>query len=322
MEESRSEPRFIKSGQFGLSWKGRDGETYSTEGRAVNMSTSGIGIECSRELREGSIIRVQARDGSVDEECEVVHCTRRGQNYLIGFEFREDMKHNEEAPEQPAAPERELDHYEALQISRKADLETIRRVYRIMAVRFHPDNPETGSLEKFLRMKQAFEVLSDRERRAAYDAKLDEKVDASGPRPIFTLKDFVTGVEAEANRRLGVLSLLYNQRQTAPDHAGVSLLDLEKEMGFPREYLCFTTWYLNARDYIEVADNSDYSITAAGVEYIEKKAGRNELVGRMLFGDTPQARTETRQPKSRASRPKLSDARHYLPSADSVPVGR
>ena len=42
---------------------------------------------------------------------------------------------------------------------------------------------------------------------------------------IFELKDFVTGLEAEANRRLGVLSLLYNQRRMDPDHPGVSLLD-------------------------------------------------------------------------------------------------
>ena len=38
----------------------------------------------------------------------------------------------------------------------------------------------------------------------------------AGPRQIFALKDFVSGVEAEANRRLGVLFLLCNHR----DYAG------------------------------------------------------------------------------------------------------
>jgi preprotein translocase subunit Sec63 len=50
------------------------------------------------------------------------------------------------------------DYYEILQISRKADFDTIRRVFRIMAARFHPDNAETGDLETFLRMKRAYAV--------------------------------------------------------------------------------------------------------------------------------------------------------------------
>ena len=88
-------------------------------------------------------------------------------------------------------------------------------------------------------MKRAYGVLSDAEQRTECDSTLEMNREA-GPRPIFALKDFVTGVEAESNRRLGVLSLLYNQRQTDPEHPGVSLLDLEREMGFPREYLSFT----------------------------------------------------------------------------------
>ena len=37
-----------------------------------------------------------------------------------------------------------LDYYEFLQISPHADYETIHRVYRYLASRFHPDNPDTG----------------------------------------------------------------------------------------------------------------------------------------------------------------------------------
>ena len=63
------------------------------------------------------------------------------------------------------------DYYEILQISRKADSQTIHRVFRIMAARFHPDNPETGDVDQFLRMKRAYGVLSDPSRRRAYNAK-------------------------------------------------------------------------------------------------------------------------------------------------------
>ena len=103
-----------------------------------------------------------------------------------------------------------------------------------------------------------------------------------GPRPIFQLRDFVTGVEAEANRRIGVLCLLYTKRQTNPDHPGVSLLDLEKDMGFPREYLSFTMWYLRAKELVMISDNSDYALTAVGADYVEEKATRSEIAARLL----------------------------------------
>jgi len=53
-------------------------------------------------------------------------------------------------PEQPVAPsEEDVDHYEVLQLSRNADIDTIRRVFHVLAQRYHPDNKETGDEEKF-----------------------------------------------------------------------------------------------------------------------------------------------------------------------------
>src|SRR5579872_1737633 len=221
MGEARFEPRSPKGGPYSVKWRGPNSKSYSTEASGHDISPSGIGLDCATELKLGSIVFVQARDGSFEAECEVVHCTRNGARFQVGFEIREDKQ---EAAEKPAARtpvDTEPDHYEALQISRKADMETIHRVYRIMALRFHPDNPETGDLERFLDLKRAYAVLSDPQRRAEYDAILVKDRD-DGPSPIFVLKDFVTGVEAESNRRLGVLCLLYRKRQTNPDAPGVS----------------------------------------------------------------------------------------------------
>jgi DnaJ-class molecular chaperone len=61
------------------------------------------------------------------------------------------------------------DYYELLQISVNADSETIHRVYRIQAQRFHPDNQETGDVKKFRAIVDAYAVLSDPEKRAQYD---------------------------------------------------------------------------------------------------------------------------------------------------------
>ena len=279
MEEARFEPRKPKGGRYSITWS-LNANTYSTEAAGLDISSSGVGIECPTELKAGSIVFVQDRDGVIEASYEVVHCTRKGSKFHIGLEAREEAPERER-PAVKAAVDNEPDHYETLQIGLKADLQTVHRVFRIMALRFHPDNPETGDVEQFLRMKRAYAVLSDPERRAEYDAMLEKKR-GEGPRPVFELKDFVTGVEAEANRRLGVLCLLYHKRQTNPDSPGISLLDLEKEMGFPREYLSFTLWYLRAKDFVTVADNSDYALTAPGADFVEKKAARREIIGKLL----------------------------------------
>src|SRR2546421_12831985 len=62
-----------------------------------------------------------------------------------------------------------VDYYEILQVSQSADPETIHRVYRFLAQRFHPDNAETGNEARFREIHQAYTVISDAEQRARYD---------------------------------------------------------------------------------------------------------------------------------------------------------
>jgi hypothetical protein len=174
----------------------------------------------------------------------------------------------------------ETDYYEILQISRHADVETIHRVFRIMATRFHPDNPRTGDTETFLHLQRAYQVLSDPEQRARYDSS--RVIEEESPLPIFELKDFVYGLKGEVNRRLGVLSLLYNRRRANEDNPGLSVLDLEKRMAFPREHLNFALWYLKAKGYVRQEDNSDCGITAEGIDFIETHSSSDDLVKRLI----------------------------------------
>lgn len=65
------------------------------------------------------------------------------------------------------------DFYSELELSRKASADDIRRAYHLAVRKYHPDvNKDTGNLEKFLRIQNAYDVLSDPERRAEYDASL------------------------------------------------------------------------------------------------------------------------------------------------------
>jgi molecular chaperone DnaJ len=63
------------------------------------------------------------------------------------------------------------DYYEVLGVNRNADAEEIRKTYRKLAVKFHPDkNPGDKQAEdKFKELGEAYEALSDPQKRAAYD---------------------------------------------------------------------------------------------------------------------------------------------------------
>ena len=63
------------------------------------------------------------------------------------------------------------DYYEVLVVSREATEEEIKRSYRKLAVKFHPDkNPDDPHAEeKFKELGEAYEALSDPQKRAAYD---------------------------------------------------------------------------------------------------------------------------------------------------------
>jgi curved DNA-binding protein CbpA len=173
-----------------------------------------------------------------------------------------------------------VDYYQLLQISPAAEPETIQRVFRGMANWYHPDNPETGDAARFDRLTRANEVLNRRESRAAYDAAY--QAHTARPHQVFERKEFAPGIEGEQNRRLGLLCLLYNRRRANPESAGLSILDLENQTGFPREHLQFTLWCLKEAELARQAETTDYAISGRGVEYLEKTLPSNPVLYEMV----------------------------------------
>jgi curved DNA-binding protein len=178
-----------------------------------------------------------------------------------------------------------IDFYEILQISPNAEFATIQRVHRMLASRYHPDNPDTGDTDQFVLLQQAYRVLADAEQRAAYNE--DYKLRRVQPIPVFERKEFLVGIEAEANRRLGILCLLYNQRHDDATHPSVSIFDLESIMSIPREHLEFTSWYLREKGYVRRDDHGELTVTAAGVDYVEERRRNNPILQRLLRAPAP-----------------------------------
>ncbi len=67
-------------------------------------------------------------------------------------------------------------HYETLGVTTLASVAEIRRAYRILARRYHPDvNPGKNSEERFKAIADAYKVLSDQARRRDFDRQLEEE---------------------------------------------------------------------------------------------------------------------------------------------------
>ena len=159
-----------------------------------------------------------------------------------------------------------VDFYEVLQLSPNASAETVERVYRMLAKRYHPDNQDTGDAARFAEVQRAYDTLSTPSSRAAYDAKYEEN-------RAITWKVFGqqgAGDHRSEDRRLfhAILSLLYIARRRDPHNGGLGSVTLEKLLGCPTQHLEFPVWYLKERGWIERLESGLFAITADGVDKI------------------------------------------------------
>ena len=182
------------------------------------------------------------------------------------------------------ADEEPTDLYDTLQISATAEPETIHRVYRLLAQRYHPDNAETGNDARFRALTDAYHTLSDPERRAAYDIVRAGKM--RHRTQLVAAVESDNDYEVERLLRLTVLEMLYNKRRIEPEKPGLSPLELEQMIGRPREHLEFSTWFLVQKKLVSRSDNSSLVITAEGVEYLEQNQGDTLKRRRLTAGSS------------------------------------
>jgi len=179
------------------------------------------------------------------------------------------------------------DYYEDLQISPNADFETIERVYRLLAKRYHPDNRQTGGIEKFEALTHAYNVLRDPEKRAAYDVSYEQRK----ARVWRTLSESAPADDWDNDQtiRNQILSVLYVDRRENPAHSNVGLWHLEKLTGWPEKILEFHIWYLKEKAWIQLTDNGGFAITATGIDAVDQNGlmpARNRLLPEKTGGQT------------------------------------
>ena len=159
-----------------------------------------------------------------------------------------------------------IDCYEILQVSPNADHETIERVYRLLARRYHPDNSRTGDAVKFDALTKAYRVLSDPEKRAGYDAKYDStRADRWNH---FIKMPASNGGDEDKKIYQGILSLLFTARKRDASRPGVGIVELERLLGVPEKHLEFHIWYLKEKGWIQRDESGGFAITANGVDTV------------------------------------------------------
>ena len=163
-----------------------------------------------------------------------------------------------------------VDYYEALQISPNADQETVHRVYRVQAQRFHPDNRETGDAERFRIISDAYQTLSDPQKRSDYDGQ--HRVRHQPRQTQFDTSAPTAALHDEHRKRHEILTVLYKKRLATPDQPYLGLRELIDLVGMQREQLEFSLWYLKEGGYLLRSDSARHSITLKGVELIETLA--------------------------------------------------
>ena len=162
-----------------------------------------------------------------------------------------------------------VDHYETLQISPNADADTVQRVFRLLAQRFHPDNADTGNAERFRALHEAYSVLSVPEKRAHTDVH-HQAVRQERWRFVASGATADNDLETEQQLRFTVLEILYSRRRAEPGNPAFSNYELAQLTGRPREHLEFTVWYLLQKKYVTRDDQSGLTITVDGVDYVER----------------------------------------------------
>ena len=166
-----------------------------------------------------------------------------------------------------------VDYYELLQVSPNADEETIQRVFRHLAKRYHPDHQDSPDVERFRHLVEAHRVLTDPESRAGYDAKYHDYwnrkwklVSESGDGAAF---------DQDRDTRERMLSLFYVQRRRNMALPGIGEYEVARLMRTPLELVEFHIWYLRAKGWLERLESGMLAISAAGVDEVEQ--GRLKL---------------------------------------------
>ena len=161
------------------------------------------------------------------------------------------------------------DYYEILEISPNANSDTIERIFRHLAMRYHPDNRDTGDISHFSEIVEAHDTLRDPVKRAQYD--IQHKNHSASRWKLAEEASNNKGIERDTVIQDKLLSVLYVKRRQDMKEPGIGEYELERLSDCPREHLQFHLWYLKAKGWIAKMEDGMIAITVEGVDQANSK---------------------------------------------------
>jgi molecular chaperone DnaJ len=142
------------------------------------------------------------------------------------------------------------DYYEILGVPKTASADDLKAAFRKLARQFHPDvNKEPGAEDKFKELNEAYAILSDPEKRAAYDRYGKEGLSGMGGMPDFTTVDFSDlfeelfgfgGFGGNSSRRRNAPRRGPDLQQTVMLTFEEAVFGVDKEIDYQRDEVCGT----------------------------------------------------------------------------------
>lgn len=179
-----------------------------------------------------------------------------------------------------------VDYYDLLQLSPKADVDTIQRIFRHLAKKCHPDlhasngDPPGPEADRFRLLLEAHKTLTEPATRAAYDARYEVYWDGRWKLAAEASETGKAGEAGEAGEgrafgddteaREKMLSLLYVQRRRNMRAPGLGEYEISQMLRTPIELIEFHVWYLREKDWVLRLDSGQLAISALGVDKIEQ----------------------------------------------------
>jgi curved DNA-binding protein CbpA len=161
------------------------------------------------------------------------------------------------------------DYYEVLEVSRNANSETIDRIFRYLAQRYHPDNQDTGDRFRFEEILRAHNTLKDPIRRAQYD--IEHKNYSEVCWKLAREASDSKGIGRDGDIQHKLLSILYVKCRRETNYPGLGSVELERLSGCPTKHLDFHIWYLKEKGWIRRLEDGLLAITVEGIDRVNSE---------------------------------------------------
>lgn len=239
-----------------LIWKDEKGNQRRENGQVVNVSCSGVAVDCPEPVTPSSSLICLAPEIGIAALSQVRHCAWLRSQYRFGLQL---FRKSQAGIEGQAA---EYDFDELLRTGVARESERFERLYRALAFRYHPDNQETGDPEIFLQIREIHRILSCPRGSASQTGTAADEMSSRPPGE--------TSFAAK-NRRYAVLRLLYERRVTDCYSAEMPQREIECLTGLPSNEVQFILWYLREKGAVVSGDSLAYAISASGIDLFDEE---------------------------------------------------